>query len=353
MISFFKELYIFYMETAPYMLFGLIFVGLLHVFVSKDFIIRHIGSNSVMSAVKASILGVPLPLCSCGVVPTAVYFSKNGASKGAVISFLISTPQTGIDSIIATYGLLGPIFAVFRPFAAFFSGVSGGIIANLFIKKEQLNITEEQTHTECSDSSCSVIEKRSKLHSFYDFAFNEFLDDISIQLIFGIFLAALISFFVPADFFIKYNIGQGFSGMAIMIIAGIPMYICATASIPVALALLSKGVSPGAAFVFLAVGPMTNAASISILFKILKKNMMIIYLASGIIFAILSGFILDLIYKKFNLAIPEVITKSAANTENLSLILKTAAIIFSVLLILSVYRNLKNISGRIINGKKH
>lgn len=340
MIELLNEIVIFFIEIAPFMMLGLFFVGTLHVFVSKAFVAKHIGSDNIISSVKASILGVPLPLCSCGVVPTAVYFSKNGASKGSIISFLISTPQTGIDSIIATYGMLGPVFAIFRPLAAFVSGISGGIIANFFAKDVSFDNADD--HSDCSDGHCSIPKKEGKLHKFYHYAFIEFLDDIAIQFIAGIIIAGLISFFIPADFFIKYNIGSGFLGMLLMIIVGIPMYICATASIPIALALMAKGVSPGAAFVFLAVGPMTNAASLTILYKVLKKKMLAIYIFTGSIFAVIFGFLLDILFSTFKWELPIMSMAHNHSSQTKMYLYNALAILFAFFLLMSIFRRIKS-----------
>lgn len=341
-MEFLYQIFLFFIEIAPFMMIGLVFVGLLHVLVSKDFVARHIGNNNIWSAVKASILGVPLPLCSCGVIPTAVYFSRSGASKGSIISFLISTPQTGIDSIVATYGMLGPVFAVFRPLAAFFSGISGGFIANIFSKNDSFEFidTSKKENVSCNGNNCHNSKNENKISRFYHYAFVEFLDDIAVQFVVGVIIAGIISFLVPPEFFIRYNIGSGFIGMMLMIIAGIPMYICATASIPIALALIAKGVSPGAAFVFLAVGPMTNAASIAVLYKVLKKKMLTIYILTGTVFAVIFGLILDYIFIKFKIELPVVNYNHSHNTPFKRYFYYILSAIFAVFLIMSLYRKI-------------
>jgi uncharacterized membrane protein YraQ (UPF0718 family)/copper chaperone CopZ len=294
MVEYFRQILLFYLEVAPYIMLGLFFVAFLRRYISKEYIASQLGSNSWLAAVKGAILGVPLPLCSCGVVPSAVYFSRSGASKSSVISFLISTPQTGIESIIATYGALGPVFALFRPLAAFVSGVVGGIISTFFSNEK----IEDGSGT-CNDGSCSITEaNKPTTKEALKYAFIEFLDDISIHFIAGVSIAALISVFIPNDFFARYNIESGFSAMAIMIVIGIPMYVCATASIPIAIAFLVKGVSPGAVFVFLAVGPLTNAASLTILYRVLKTKMLAVYIITGTLFAVLFGLLLDVVFSK-------------------------------------------------------
>ena len=304
-----KEIGSFFIKIAPFLVIGLFFVGLLHIFFSKKFVSRHIGKDNISSIVKASVFGVPLPLCSCGVIPTAVFMAKNGASKSAVISFLISTPQTGIDSILATYGMLGWVFAIYRPIVAFTNGIIGGIIVKIFSKKENLNIQVEnqEKESDCNDGSCQIelpAQKVNKIKKMYKYAFVEFLDDIGIHFIAGIIIAGLISYFIPNDFFIKYNINSGLLSMLIMAVIGIPMYVCATASIPIALALMSKGVSPGAAFVFLVLGPLTNAASITILLKILKKKILFLYLGTSAVLAVLFGLFLDFVFNFYQFKLP-------------------------------------------------
>lgn len=279
---------------APYLMFGLVFVGLLNLYMTKDLVVKHIGKNNFLSIFKAALFGVPLPLCSCGVVPSAVYMSKNGASKPATVSFLISTPQTGIDSIIATYGMLGPIFAVFRPIAAFIMGIAGGLATKFLDKK---GIQQEPKMMEFP----VFAPKEIKNANYYFqkglvYPFVEFLDDITSQFLVGLLIAGLITYFIPEDFFAGSILGNGILGMLVMVAIGIPMYVCATASIPIAISLIMKGFSPGIAFVFLAAGPATNAASISILMNSLGRKATFIFVGSISLFSILFGLILDKIF---------------------------------------------------------
>jgi uncharacterized membrane protein YraQ (UPF0718 family)/copper chaperone CopZ len=350
-LDIFKHIYDIFIEISPFLLLGLFFVGLLHIFFSKEFIVKHIGKDSVGSIVKASILGVPLPLCSCGVIPTAIYMAKNGASKGAVISFLISTPQTGIDSIMATYGMLGWVFAIYRPVIAFVSGILGGIIVNIFSKEPMIINVEESKKVEassCSSGSCNStscdtapVKKQNALTKFYNYAFVEFLDDIAVHFIIGIIISGLISFFIPEEFFIKYSLGSGILGMLVMVAIGLPMYICATASIPIAITLMLKGISPGAAFVFLTVGPLTNAASLAILAKIFTKKVMLIYVTSASIIAIIAGLSLDFIVNTFSLqkfVIPTMASGHMHEGGWLHTVYLISAFIFALMLISSLYR---------------
>lgn len=304
-----------FLEMSPYILLGLLFVGILNLFFNKDLIVKHTGKNNFLSVLKAAIFGVPLPLCSCGVVPTSVYMAKNGASRGSVISFLTSTPQTGIDSIVATYGMMGPVFAIFRPIAALLMGIISGLSVKIFEKENKQEFIEisqynpNELNDSCGDNcgdSCSEDENGEKLN-FYQrikksskYAFVDFLDDISSQFIVGVILAGLIAYFLPEDLISDWGIQSGLIAMLIVVIIAVPMYVCATASIPIAVAMMMKGFSPGVAFVFLAAGPATNAASLSIITKVLGKKATSIYLISLIVLSIIMGYILDFIFNYFN-----------------------------------------------------
>ncbi len=314
-----------FVDMSFYIMIGLLFTGILHAFVNKDAILKHVGKKSTASVVKASVLGVPLPLCSCGVVPTAMYLGKSGASKGAVVSFLTSTPQTGVDSIIATYGLMGPLFAAYRAVVAFISGIISGIVTNIFCKNDDVNYAKPQSScagsctgepqpqvsacgcahepqpqvsacgcastSECNDKVAKPLSV--KIKSVFTYAFGEFLDEIAAHFVIGLLIAALISTFVPQQWL--SNFSSPLLSMLVMLVIGIPMYICSTASIPIALSLMIKGISPGAAFVFLFAGPVTNIASLAILGKTLGKKVLAIYIGCASVCAISFGLLLDFI----------------------------------------------------------
>lgn len=282
-------------EMSPYLILGFFFAGLLKVAFPQKFIDKYLGKKNNKSVINASLIGIPLPLCSCGVIPTGISFFKSGASKGSSVSFLISTPQTGVDSILVTYSLLGLPFAIIRPFIALFTGFLGGVLTNKIdqhksnhIKTDHLN----QCNNNCNTNSESITGKKSKLYILFKYAFVDFLQDISKWLIIGLLLAAFISVLIPNDFFSSY-IGNDFLGMIVILIASIPLYICATSSVPVAAVLMMKGISPGAALVFLMAGPATNAATITVLNKVLGKKTMWAYLISIIFGALLFGLLID------------------------------------------------------------
>lgn len=283
--KYFTELVVLTNAMAPYLLLGFLFAGILHVFFKKERVARLLGSNKIRSTVYASIIGVPLPLCSCGVIPTGISFYKNGASKGSTVSFLISTPQTGVDSIMATYSMLGLPFAILRPFIAFISGIVGGAFTNYLERNEEpVKQLDFQTETE---------EKISNpFWRMLHYAFVEFMQDIAKWLIIGLLLAALISLLLPPDFFSEY-ISNDILSMLIILVASVPLYVCATGSIPIAAVLLMKGISPGAALVFLMAGPATNAATITVLGKVMGKKALVSYLISIIGASLFFGFVID------------------------------------------------------------
>lgn len=282
--NFLIELWNLTKDMSPYLLLGFLIAGILSVVISPASVERNLGGKGLFPIVKASLFGIPLPLCSCGVIPVATSLYKHGANRSATISFLISTPQTGIDSMLVTYSLLGPIFAIFRPIAALLAGIVGGLAVEIADNGSESNTKPLQE----VDQSHKGIFRR-----IYEYGFVSLPQDIGKPLLLGIVVAALISMVVPDDFFASY-FGNGIMGLIIMMFAGIPIYVCATASVPIALALMIKGLSPGAAFVFLMTGPATNAATISTVWKVLGKKTAFIYLAAVSGCSLVAGFTINL-----------------------------------------------------------
>lgn len=343
MKDFFNALYVLAIDMGFYMVIGLLLVTLFNVLIKKEWISKQLGSGSLWSIIKASILGVPLPLCSCGVVPTGMYLKEQGASDASTASFLISTPQTGVDSIAATYGLMGITFAWFRPVAAFISGIIGGIMVKWFGKTKSLP-TQENAAV-CEDGNCAPPVDKTKLpfnvrlKNSFIYAFGDFVGDIAYHFIVGLIVAALITVLIPADFLVSIGLDSGILAMLVMIIVGAPMYICSTSSIPIALSLIAKGLSPGTAFVFLFMGPFTNVATISILGKKLGSRTTIIYLVSAAISAIGFGYLLDFLIGNLNL--PFVASMgNYAHTENIAWYKIVLGVAFTALIIFHVGRNI-------------
>ena len=282
---YFTELWILTLEMSPYLLLGFFFAGLLKAVFPKSWIDRYMGKNDFKSVVNASLLGIPLPLCSCGVIPTGISLHKNGASKGASVSFLISTPQTGVDSILVTYSMLGLPFAIIRVIVALITGVIGGLLTNLLPSKDQIK--------EAPLDSCKTeIKEVNRLLTIVRYGFYEFLMDIAKWLIIGLLLAALIAVLIPDNFFTTYLDNRWLS-MLIALLASVPLYICATASVPVAAVLMLKGLSPGAALIILMAGPATNIATITVIKKVFGNKTFYTYLGSIIGGAFIFGAIIN------------------------------------------------------------
>lgn len=277
---------------SPYLLFGFFMAGVLSVLVSQQFVERHLGGRGPWPLIKASLFGVPLPLCSCGVLPVSMSLHKHGAGKGSTVSFLLSTPQTGMDSIFVTLSLLGPVFAVFRPLTAFITGIFGGALVDIFTPKDE----QQQENEPCSDECCDPNEKSSKIKRGLKYAFVTLPRDIGKAMLIGLIVAAVITAFVPDDFFANRLPATGILAMLVMVLLGVPIYVCATASVPVAAALIAKGLAPGVALVFLITGPATNAASFITILKVLGTRTAVIYMLSVIVCAIAAGLTLDAMF---------------------------------------------------------
>ena len=276
-------------EMSPYILLGFLIAGLLHAFVSRETFARHLSGNSFGTVVKAALIGVPLPLCSCGVLPTAIAMRRNGASRAASSAFLISTPQTGVDSIAATWSLLGPAFAVMRPIAALVTAVFGGAAVGV----TERNPEESEA---CSVAPDAIEERPStfvgKVVASLRYGFIDLVGSIGLWLTIGLIIAALITVYVPADFFAILG-NKPIVSMVIALIVAVPMYVCATGSIPIALSLILKGLSPGTAFVLLMAGPAANFASFTLISREMGRKAATVYLGSIIVGAMAMGLAID------------------------------------------------------------
>jgi hypothetical protein len=270
-------------EMAPYLLLGFLFAGILRVVFPRRIIARYMGKNNFRSALNASLLGVPMPLCSCGVLPTGIGFYKNGASRGSTISFLISTPQTGVDSMLATYSLLGLPLAIIRPVVALVTGVFGGVMGNVADR----NGGDDKNKAEAGGE-----DHERSFRELWRYGFVELLQDISKWLIIGMLVAAFLSVLIPADFFTE-SISSEYLAMLLMLGASVPLYICATGSIPIAAVLLMKGLSPGAALVLLMAGPATNIATMAVIGNTMGKRSLWVYLLTIVGGALFFGVVIN------------------------------------------------------------
>ena len=292
MVNILAEIWSLLCEMSPYLLLGFLLAGLMHEFIPNKIYTKYLGEPSLKSVVLAALFGVPLPLCSCGVIPTAMGIRKEGASKGATISFLIATPQTGVDSIIATYSLMGLPFAIIRPIVAFVTAIFGGVLSNSFSTDPSPKRTKSNKPLPSGESSEEAGGLVKRFRRALSYAFGEMMEDIGKWLAIGLIVAGIITAAVPDSWFTIFQ-GNTLYSVLFVLAFSIPMYLCATGSIPIALALMLKGLTPGAALVLLMAGPASNAASILVVSKVLGKRSMLIYLIAIITGAVLFGFGID------------------------------------------------------------
>ena len=328
LLNLLNNIWLVFLDTAFWLLIGLLAAGVVKSFIAEDTMKRWVGGHGIGSILRAALFGAPLPLCSCGVLPAAIGLRRAGASKEATVSFLISTPETSIDSVAVTYALMGPVMAIFRPLAALFNAVATGLLTTLVadetipekissslaaeksccssetrqpevVSSSCCSTKSEPEHVESRSSCCStdrvVKPAPSKFMLVLSYAGAELLDDISTWLAIGIVLAGIMLTFIPPDWLAQW--GGGFTAMLVMLVVGVPMYICAVASTPVAAGFLLAGVSPGAVLVFLLVGPATNIASFALLKRELGLKVTAMYLFGLSIFSLMMGLLLEWLLK--------------------------------------------------------
>ncbi|MDA3863633.1 MAG: permease [Deltaproteobacteria bacterium] len=295
-ISILKNFWMLTAEMAPYLLLGFFVGGLLHVFISARLIRRHMGKNTLFSVLKSSMLGIPLPLCSCSVIPVASSLRESGAGKAPVISFFISTPVTGVDSIMATWGILGWFFTLIRVSVSFAIGTVAGILSIIFDKDEQQAKPVMPNNTEAKP----IQGFKARVKEVFDYGFIQLPYGISGSLLLGLLLGALITVLIPHGF-VQNNLGSNFGGIIISVLIAVPLYVCATGSIPIAAALVFKGFSPGAALAFLLAGPATNMVTILTVKKLLGTKSLVFYLSSVIFGSILAALGFDYLINNYGI----------------------------------------------------
>lgn len=358
---------IFY-ESSIYVLIGLAFAGILHEFIPLNFVAKHLGSSSIGSIVRAALFGAPLPLCSCSVLPAAATLRKKGASKPATAAFVVSVPETGVDSIAVTYGLLGPFMAIFRPMVALVSAVVAGL-ACVFMERragEQDNDepldeslfehehldshrhdhgNHDHAHAHDSATESSDDEQEQTLRKIWKarskrmlhYGFGPMLHDIAFWVVAGLLVTGVMLAVLPEDFFsttVQWD--SGIVPMLVMVVIGVPLYTCASMSTPIAAGLIASGLAPGAALVYLLVGPATSIATLGVTSRLLGRSLMLAYLASIISVALLAGWVVD----TYAADIVRSSTQAALNKPDglLEVIIKVSAtIVFVVLAIRSLF----------------
>ncbi|MCW8927324.1 MAG: SO_0444 family Cu/Zn efflux transporter [Gammaproteobacteria bacterium] len=287
-----------YLDAAPWLLLGLLAAGLIKAWVADSLLLRWLGGKGIWPVVRAALIGAPLPLCSCGVLPAALGLHRGGASRPATVSFLIATPETGADSIAVSYALLGPLMAVVRPLAAILSAITTGLLTTLVPVTSPANTAAaEGCSSDCCNSGCTTPQPPARTGALATtlqglrYAVTDILDDIALWLAIGIVLAGVVATLVPPQALAAW--GSGLPAMGVMLLVGVPMYICATASTPLAAALLLAGISPGTVLVFLLAGPATNIATLAVVRKELGDRILATYLAGIALSSITLGLLLD------------------------------------------------------------
>jgi uncharacterized membrane protein YraQ (UPF0718 family)/copper chaperone CopZ len=293
-----------FIEISPYLLLGFLFAGLLHTLLGEKYIKKHFSKSDLWFTIKAAIFGIPLPVCSCAVIPLAESLRKDGASKSATMSFLVSTPSSGVDSILATYALMGPVFAIFRPIASFLSGILVGIVTHLKGGEKK------------SNSTAAVPNNNKKggksLQEVFVYGFKVLPAEIAKWLVIGVIVGGAISALVPNDFGAKILLGSSLLNYVVILLISIPLYVCATGSIPIAASLMAKGVLPGAALALLIAGPATNSVTISLVYKRMGKRVTVFYVFSIVLVSVVTGLIFDVLWAKIGASI-DLVTAGGAH----------------------------------------
>ena len=374
-----------FLLSAPWLMLGLLIAGLLNVYLPANFLNRHLGKEGLWTTIKAAFIGAPMPLCSCGVIPAAIGLRRAGASKSATTAFLVSTPETGVDSVSVSYVLLGPFMAIIRPIAAVCSAIAAGVLVgkdheihsqhkhqaataddnsagccssnsaaevkkepsccssntSAEIKKESSGFSTEDSASIKTDRCCksekpslSIESRVAKFKRAIRFSCNKLLEDTMVWLVIGLFFAALVQTYVPESYLSQW--GSGIFAMLVVILISIPMYICATASTPIAAGLLLSGVSPGAVLVFMLAGPATNIATLGVVGKELGKRAVFAYLTGVIGMALLFGFLTDYLVDEFGFVVaPMMGTEHEVLPHWLSL---ASGIILAILMLRLVFK---------------
>jgi uncharacterized membrane protein YraQ (UPF0718 family) len=332
---------------APYLLLGFAIAALLSVFFTPAWVTRHLGRPGLLQVIKASLIGVPLPLCSCGVLPLAFSLRKSGASKGATVSFLVSTPQTGADCLMLTYSLLGPVMAFFLLGVAFISGILSGWLTDWMCRNETEEVPiQEALHTCCCEgdgvqASSPVQERtgedvRSPSRAFRN-GFITLPRDMARPLLLGVLAAGVVTALVPQGYLAHY-LSPGPLSYLLALSIGIPMYVCSASAVPIAAMLIHAWVSPGAAMVFLIAGPATNTAALFTLWNQIGRRATFAYLATICFVALLSGIVLDLLFTVVVPAVPHLHAHGASSLSGVPIWQWIASGVLLLLLLPGLFR---------------
>lgn len=299
-----EEFWRFLMEAAPWLLLGFLFAGLLKTFVPSEVILRYVGRGNIRSILTATVIGIPLPLCSCGVIPTGIALYQQGASRAATLAFLVATPATTVTAIVITLALLGWKFTVAYVIAAFVVAIVTGLLALLFLKEKSQPPSfddpgcSSEAGSNPAECGCEVTVAgrqglRERIESAFRYGFVEMVEDIGLWIIVGLLAAAIISALVPAEYIGEY-MGNSLIALLIMAVVAVPIYICSTASVPFVAALIIAGMNPAAGLVFLILGPATNLSTILVVGKSMGRSTLTLYLASILVVSIVIAYLFSL-----------------------------------------------------------
>lgn len=342
MIGFLQNTLALALDSAPWLLFGLLAAGLIKAWLPMDLVGRSLGGSGVSHVVRAALIGAPLPLCSCGTLPAAFALRRAGASKASTTSFLISTPETGVDSVALSWVLLGPFLALLRPIAAVISAVAAGLLVGLTDKEKSVPAEVQETIVSCDSGRCcsgeSVDTSASTVKlGFWErniegirYAMTDLLDDLAFWLAVGILAAGLVVTLVPQDTLVAW--GSGLPAMLLMMLISVPMYVCATASTPLAHAMLFAGVSPGTVLVFLLAGPASNLAGLALVNRELGKRTLIAYLVGVGGISVLLGLMLDTAIVAFSIDALAGMAQGDENQHELPILVSVVSLLLLVLL---------------------
>ncbi|MBF0380773.1 MAG: SO_0444 family Cu/Zn efflux transporter [Magnetococcales bacterium] len=355
MLNFFDTFIDLCLDTAPWLLLGLIATGVVKAWIPESAVSRWIGGRGILPIIRGALIGAPLPLCSCGVIPMAVGLRRNGASKPATVSFLVATPETGVDSIALSWVMLGPFITIVRPITAVISAVMSGVMVMFATNNEETTTQPEKataSKSSCSSSGscCGSKAKKTaaakpqetsswdKLINGLKYALRNVWDDLAVWLVGGLVITALVMTFIPVGE-LNNVMESGWLAMFVMVLASVPVYVCATASTPVAAAMLYAGLTPGMALAFMIAGPATNLVTLGIVKKEMGLRTLIAYLVGIVSSAMFLGFMTDVVMQSFGLYTEPEILKT--QDEWLPAWLAWGSVIFLIgLSLMSIYRKM-------------
>ena len=251
--------------AAPWLLFGLVVAGLVKGFVPERLIQQWLSGRGFMPILRGAVLGLPLPMCSCGAIPTALTLYRGGAGRGPTTSFLVGTPGAGLDSLSITLALMGPFMMVARAIGAVIAAVLTGLLTAVSRPSETPATAPSTGCNGCSGDSCETgADSRDApgLHYGLRYAFSDMLDDISLWIVIGLAAAGILMTLTPPEGLAV--LGSGIAPMVLMAVIGIPLYLCAAATTPIAAALMLEGLTPGTALVLMLAGPVTSLATLAV-----------------------------------------------------------------------------------------